>query len=184
MSHTEQSGAVSGRFGTRAMHATAVALLLFAAVLAFPAAAHMTGTGSGSPWDTHVLWPYHAGLMTFGFSALVAAGLIMHYKKTYRFHKDLATFGIGATMSGLAIAVVMVTAAGTPHFQYSHAWLGATGLVVMVVAPVLIFASRGGGHKPRPGLRVFHRWSGRTTFAFMVLAVISGLSMYFASMRG
>ena len=184
MSHTERFGTAPDRFRTRVMHATAVALFILVSILAVHVAAHMTGTGSGSPFDTHVLWPYHAGLMTVGFSSLVAAGLLMHYKKTYRFHRNLATFGIGATMSALAVAVVMVTAAGTPHLQYSHAWLGITGLVIMVAAPVLIFASRGGGSKPRPGLRVVHRWSGRTVFAFMALAVISGLSMYFASMRG
>ena len=126
------------------------------------------------------LWHYHAALMITGFFLLCTGMLIARYMKSrrswLRVHKLMGLSGALVILSGLVVAIYMVSASTGAHFSVPHAYLGPIILIFAVMTPILGYAQ----FKPVGEvvkIRTIHRWSGRITLVLLLINILSGISL-------
>jgi uncharacterized membrane protein len=126
------------------------------------------------------LWHYHAVLMIMGLLLLSTGMLIARYMKNrhwwLRAHKMMGISGAIVVISGLVMAIYMVSLSTGVHFRVPHAYLGPIIIIFVVMTPILGYAQFKSVSEAVK-IRTIHRWSGRITLALILLNIISGLSL-------
>lgn len=122
------------------------------------------------------LFPYHALLVLSGLLLFFAAMTCARYLKRKRWwlkaHRLLGIAGAAITLSGITVAVYMVSAsAGLQPPGGLHAYIGIIVSFMVLFTPVLGFLQM---KKKDKRLRVIHRWSGRMTIALMTINAYLG----------
>ncbi|MBE0516756.1 MAG: hypothetical protein IBX41_05125 [Methanophagales archaeon] len=124
------------------------------------------------------LWLYHAVLMTLGFVSLVTGMLIARYLKRRRWwlkaHQMMGILGSILLISGLFMAIYMVSLSTGVHFRVPHAYLGAIVLVLVVINPILGYAQLKYPSKAAK-IRSIHRWFGYLALVLILINIIAGL---------
>jgi hypothetical protein len=130
--------------------------------------------------EVPALWPYHAVLMIAGFLLLTTGMLIARYMKREQWwlkaHKTMGISGALFVISGLFMAIYMVSSSTGVHFRVPHTYLGVIIIIFVGMTPILGYAqlkSESRGMK----IRTIHRWSGRITLVLMFITILSGLSL-------
>ena len=123
-----------------------------------------------------ILFPYHALLVLSGLLLLFAAMTCARYLKGKRWwlkaHRLLGIAGAAITLSGIAVAVYMVSISeGLQPPGGLHAYIGIIVSFMVLFTPVLGFFQL---KKKDKRLRVIHRWSGRMTIALMMINAYLG----------
>jgi hypothetical protein len=127
-----------------------------------------------------LLWPYHAALMSLGFVCLATGMLVARYLKTRQrwlnIHKALGIVGALFVLSGLFMAIYMVSVSTGQHFAVPHAYLGTIAIIFVCITPILGYAQF---HVTtnRATIRTIHRWSGRITLVLVLSNMLSGFSV-------
>lgn len=124
------------------------------------------------------LWPYHAALMAIGF-ILMATGMVnARYVKPKRWwlkaHRIIGILGAIFALSGLSMAIYMVSSSTGVHFRVPHAYLGAITIIFVVMTSILGYAQLKSVSKGAK-IRNIHRWSGGVTLVLMLINIILGL---------
>lgn len=127
------------------------------------------------------LLPFHIAFMATAALSMLTGIVAAHYfrKKKWwlKAHKTLNIASVVLALAGFAVAAAMVQASGGPHFRVTHAIFGATGLLLLLVTPVLGFMIfRLKGKEKIARLRTLHRWVGRFTASMIIISAIVGLS--------
>jgi cytochrome b561 len=123
-----------------------------------------------------IFYPYHALLVFSGLLLLFAGMICARYMKKKRWwlkaHKTLGIGGAASTLTGIALAVYMVSASGglIPPAGL-HAYIGITVSFMVLFTPFMGFVQL---KKRDKRLRSIHRWSGRITIALMIINVYLG----------
>ena len=90
-------------------------------------------------------------------------------------HRTLGIAGAALTLSGIAVAIYMVSAsAGLQPPGGPHAYLGIIVSLMVLSTPVLGFVQL---KKRDMRMRAIHRWSGRMTIALMIINAYLGWMM-------
>jgi len=123
-----------------------------------------------------ILFPYHALLVLSGLLFLIAGMVCARYLKGKRWwlkaHKTLGIAGAALTLSGITVAIYMVSAsAGLEPPGGPHGYLGIIISLIVLFTPVLGFVQL---KKRDKRLRLIHRWSGRMTIALMMINAYLG----------
>jgi protein-S-isoprenylcysteine O-methyltransferase Ste14 len=126
------------------------------------------------------LWHYHAALMSIGFFLLCTGMLIARYMKSrhswLQVHKLMGLSGALVILSGLVMAIYMVSSSTGAHFSVPHAYLGSIILIFAVMTPLLGYAQfKSVGEVVK--IRSIHRWSGRITLVLLLINILSGISL-------
>ncbi len=157
------------------MSLAAIAFLAVFAIVSV-ASAHETG----SP-HSHLspLWPYHALLVTSGLLFMLGGMIAARYMKRkswwLKAHKSLGISGVLLTVSGVIVAVYMVsTYNGTYLVKEPHAYLGITALALVVFTPIMGFMQFRIKDKR---MRIIHRWSGRLAIVMVLINAAAGWMM-------
>lgn len=120
----------------------------------------------------------HAGFMVCGFTFMATGMVIARYFKKKKWwlkaHRILGILGALQVWVGFAAAVLMVARAGGEHFDVFHAYLG---LAVILLATATSVMGQRTLHKPAPGLRNVHRWSGRATLVLWLVNAALGIAL-------
>ncbi len=145
---------------------------------------NMMNMGSGLGSDLPHLWPYHLAIVITGFLSLLSAALTGRFMKRRNgwlsIHKSLGIFGAVLVLTGLIVAVVMVSAQYQIDLaKESHAYLG---LFIALMAAYMPFLGYLQIKRKDKRLRPPHRWSGRSLLGFMVVNVY--LVWYAYQLRG
>ena len=126
------------------------------------------------------LWPYHAVLMITGLLLLSTGMLIARYMKNrhwwLRAHKMMGISGAIFVISGLVMAIYMVSLSTGVHFRVPHAYLGSITIIFVLMTPIWGYAQFKSVSEAVK-IRTIHRWSGRITLALIFINIISGLSL-------
>ena len=124
------------------------------------------------------LWPYHAVLMTLGFLLLFTGMLIARYLKTrqwwLRAHKMMGIQGTILFISGLLMAICMVSLSTGVHFRVPHAYFGAIVIALIVMNPILGYAQLKSSSKAAK-IRTIHSWSGYFALVLILINMIVGI---------
>jgi hypothetical protein len=164
-------------------HRALFIIIVLSSVLYYPVLAHSAAQMGVAPdqYDTGipVYWPFHATLMTAGFSILVAGMVIMRYHKTsnwYKTHKTLQIMGGASVIAGLSIAIGMVSLSGISHLISFHGILGAV-TIVLLLSTLAIGSFVISSPDKKAAVAPAHRWMGRIAIGLVVLNIILGISM-------
>lgn len=158
--------------------------LLSPAILMGMATAHDPSEAGGGA-HTHQLpppWPYHMITVFAGAISLAGGAFAARYLKQrtgwVRLHKKLALIGVVLVLAGLFIAVYMVSVyMETSFVRETHAYLGASVFVLLIVTPLLgIYQFRSKDKR----IHTIHRWSGRIAIMLILLTIIAGIQMALA----
>jgi hypothetical protein len=126
------------------------------------------------------LWHYHAVLMITGLLLLSTGMLIARYMKNRHWwlkaHKTMGISGAIVAISGLVMAMYMVSLSTGVHFRVPHAYLGSIIIIFVVMTPILGYAQFKSVSEAVK-IRTIHRWSGRITLVLILLNILSGLSL-------
>jgi len=126
------------------------------------------------------LLPYHAVLMITGLLLLSTGMLIARYMKNrhwwLRAHKTMGISGTIFVISGLVMAMYMVSLSTGVHFRVPHAYLGSITIIFVLMTPILGYAQFKSVSEAVK-IRTIHRWSGRITLVLILLNILSGLSL-------
>lgn len=121
---------------------------------------------------------YHAVLMTAGFLLMTTGAAIATLMRKKRWwltaHKRAGYAGVTFVLSGMIMALYMISLSGGEHFTVVHAYLGLLSIFCAVLSPTLgrmQFIFRQNAATIRP----LHRWSGRITIIMFFVTIISGL---------
>jgi hypothetical protein len=144
-----------------------------------PPPENMMNMGSGLGSDLPRPWPYHLVLVSTGFLLILSAALTARFMKRKKgwlsLHKSLGIFGAVLVLTGLVVAVVMVSSPYQINLATEpHAYLGMIIALMAAYMPFLGFLQI--TRRDRK-LRALHRWSGRLVIALMVINVYLGLVM-------
>lgn len=124
------------------------------------------------------LWPYHAVLMTLGFLLLFTGMLIERYLKRRQWwlkaHQMMGISGTILFISGLLIAIYLVSLSTGVHFRVPHAYLGAIVIALIVMNPILGYAQLKSPSKATK-IHTIHRWSGYVALVLILINMIAGL---------
>ena len=123
-----------------------------------------------------LLYPFHAFLVSSGLLLLSAGMICARYMKGRRWwlkaHKSLGIGGAALTLSGIMVAVYMVTASsGFAPPAGPHAYIGILVSLMILFTPIMGFIQL---KKRDMRLRAIHRWSGRLTIALMIINAYLG----------
>jgi hypothetical protein len=126
----------------------------------------------------YLLLQIHAGLMILTVCLLVAGAFIARFMKKkpwwLRTHRAIAITGVIVFLIAITAIALQITLTERPHLRVPHSWVGLVALVFVLLAPalgLLQFKIKNMAVK----LRLFHRWSGRTTICLMILNIVLGL---------
>jgi hypothetical protein len=114
-----------------------------------------------------------------GFIFLAAGAMTAVHRKKRRGwlqpHKMLGLTGMAATLTGVAIAIYMVSRyLNALILSEVHAYLGLAVLLAVLITPTLGFAQFRIRDKR---MHAIHRWSGRLTLALMAANLLVGIAM-------
>jgi|GEM_PF-517456 len=123
-----------------------------------------------------MLYPYHALLVSSGLLFLFAGMICARYMKGKRWwlkaHKTLGLGGAIITLSGIMVAVYMVSASsGFIPPAGLHAYIGIIVSMMVLFTPIMGFIQL---KKRDMRLRTIHRWSGRLTISLMIVNAYLG----------
>ena len=123
-----------------------------------------------------LLYPFHAFLVSSGLLLLSAGMICARYMKGRRWwlkaHKSLGLAGAALTLSGIMVAVYMVSASsGFAPPAVPHAYIGIIVSLMVLFTPTMGFIQL---KKKDIRLRAIHRWSGRLTIALMIINAYLG----------
>lgn len=162
----------------KAIHARrqrlAIALIAAALLTLFPASGAEVFTDK-----TMLLYPFHAFLVSSGLLLLSAGMICARYMKGRRWwlkaHKILGLGGAALTLSGIMVAVYMVSASsGLNTPAGPHVYIGITVSLMVLFTPFMGFIQL---KKRDLRLRAIHKWSGRMTIALMIINAYLGWTM-------
>ncbi|HAK46387.1 MAG TPA: hypothetical protein DCO79_10785 [Spirochaeta sp.] len=124
-----------------------------------------------------VLWRIHAILMSSSFIAL-AAGIVISilYKKRkwrYKAHQRLGIYAGTSGLTALILAGIMVQAYSGYHLNSTHAILGLTSGLLLILTPIAGLRMKKAVNKKR--LRLIHRILGGLTAVMMLITILLGL---------
>jgi hypothetical protein len=91
-----------------------------------------------------------------------------------RAHRSIAITGVIVFLIAITAIALQITVTERPHLRVPHSWVGLVAFVFVLLAPalgLLQFKIKNMAVK----LRLFHRWSGRTTICLMILNIVLGL---------
>jgi len=150
-----------------------------AAATTAAAALHFLSPASGAEVISDkviMLYPFHAFLVFSGLLILLAGMICARYMKGRRWwlkaHKTLGIAGAASTLSGIMVAVYMVSAsAGLNPPAGLHAYIGITVSIMVIFTPFMGFIQL---KKRDMRLRAIHRWAGRITIALMIINAYLG----------
>lgn len=140
---------------------------------------------AGAGAQSHQLpppWPYHLAIVLAGFTSLAGGAFTARYLKQRTgwvgLHKKLALTGVVFLMTGLSIAAYMVSVYMETFFvRETHAYLGASVFVFLIVTPMLGMLQFRLKDKR---VHILHRWGGRITLMLILFTAIAGIQMVLA----
>lgn len=108
-------------------------------------------------------------------SAIIAARCFKTKKWWLKIHRTLNIAAVSFAIAGFVLAFFMVQAAGGPHVRVSHAILGISTLLLLLIMPVLGSAILKAGDKQRISkLKQAHRYLGRLTALLLTTTIFAG----------
>jgi uncharacterized membrane protein len=126
----------------------------------------------------YLLLQIHAILMILTVCLLLAGALIARILKKKQWwlkaHRSIAITGVVLFLIAVVSIAIQITITERAHLRVPHSWIGLAALICVLLTPTLGFLQ----FKIKniaAKLRVFHRWSGRTTICLMIINVIFGL---------
>ena len=124
-------------------------------------------------------WPYHMIMVVVGAMSLTGGAFTARYLKQRTgwvgLHKKLALAGVVPVLAGIFIAAYMVSVyMETSFVRETHAYLGASVFIFLIVTPLLgLYQFRSRDKR----IHTIHRWSGRITIILILFTIIAGIQM-------